>query len=162
MPSLRRSEPHRQASANVARAVDKVSPDPQQPIPPPAALPPPQVSPDGRFWWNGSTWVPFGGQVGATPMIAPKQPIVHLLASIFIPGLGTILAGRKRRGALILCGFFLSYLGTAALLFVGSFLFHAAWLFMLGWLVVFSVWIFAIVDAYRSAQAWNRERGIMS
>lgn len=31
------------------------------------APPPPKVSPDGRFWWDGSSWVPFASEGPVAP-----------------------------------------------------------------------------------------------
>jgi hypothetical protein len=33
--------------------------------------PPPQVSPDGKFYWDGTRWVPMQGQATAPPVAAP-------------------------------------------------------------------------------------------
>lgn len=40
----------------------------QAPIPHPP--PPPQISPDGRFWWDGAAWQPMAGG-GNTPPVPP-------------------------------------------------------------------------------------------
>jgi hypothetical protein len=34
--------------------------------------PPPQVSPDGKFYWDGQRWVPMSQ--GAQPVVVVKQP----------------------------------------------------------------------------------------
>jgi hypothetical protein len=36
-----------------------------------AEPPPPQVSPDGKFYWDGQRWLPMQGQA---PSQAPSQP----------------------------------------------------------------------------------------
>ncbi len=36
--------------------------------------PPPEVSPDGKFYWDGQRWVPMQGE--AQPPQAPQQVIV--------------------------------------------------------------------------------------
>lgn len=40
----------------------------------PEAPPPPQVSPDGKFYWDGERWVPF--QQTAPPEPPPPRPVV--------------------------------------------------------------------------------------
>jgi hypothetical protein len=40
-----------------------------------ASQPPPQVSPDGKFYWDGEKWVPFQGAVAAQPSrVVAAQP----------------------------------------------------------------------------------------
>jgi hypothetical protein len=36
--------------------------------------PPPQVSPDGRYQWDGARWVPMQAQAPAQPPMAQRQP----------------------------------------------------------------------------------------
>src|SRR5436309_2565456 len=54
--------------------------------------PPPQYSPDGRFWWNGQAWVPVSPVAAA---IAPR--------------------GHGIRNAAIGCGGFLAFLIVASI-----------------------------------------------
>jgi hypothetical protein len=35
--------------------------------------PPPQVSPDGKFYWDGARWVPMQAQAPAQPPMAQPQ-----------------------------------------------------------------------------------------
>lgn len=80
-------------------------------------------------------------------VVAPKNPALSLLISFFIPGLGSILNGATTTGIIILVGYIVSAILTIVLIgFVG--------------LIVF--WVWGMVDAYKSAQAWNARHGIIS
>ena len=64
---------------------------PQQP---PAAVPP-QISPDGRYWWDGRTWQPTGGSPWPpTARALPENmPIVVIgyITAVFLPIVGLVL-----------------------------------------------------------------------
>lgn len=86
--------------------------------------------------------VPYG-----MPVVAPKSPGLALLASFFLPGLGSIINGETGKGVGILVG-------------------YVASLFLV-WLVVpvavaLGLWIWGMVDAYTGAQRWNAAHGIIS
>lgn len=51
------------STAPTAPAPPKPEPPapPPQPAPPPTP-PPPPISPDIRFWWDGSRWIPFANE----------------------------------------------------------------------------------------------------
>lgn len=107
----------------------------------PAALPPqmaqqPYVQPYGQ---------PFGQPYPY--QVAPKSPGIALLASFFIPGLGSMIVGRGGVGAGILIGY------VIGLFF--SFI-------LIGLPFVFGFWIWGMVDAYTGAQNWNARHGIIS
>jgi hypothetical protein len=55
--------------ASATRADIAPVPTPAPPVPAPAAAPQPQgqYSPDGRWWWNGTEWVPVPGAVAPGP-----------------------------------------------------------------------------------------------
>ena len=61
----------------------------QQSVPTQAA-----VSPDGNYWFDGQQWQPFAAV--AIPKGPPRNPIGYVIASIVLPGLGSILAGKGR------------------------------------------------------------------
>ncbi len=44
---------------------------PSTPPPPPSAEPGVQYSPDGRWWWDGSQWLPAPGPPPPAPSVAP-------------------------------------------------------------------------------------------
>ena len=81
------------------------------------------------------------------PMIAPKSPGVAVLASFFIPGLGSMISGRGGIGALILCLYLFSWILT---------------IFLIGIVGVFGFWIWGMAQGYSDAVAWNRSHGIIS
>lgn len=156
-----------------------------------AAVPPPPAQPapvaNVGWWWTGSYWMPLAQpwMPGAPPVVlSPKSPGLHLLASLFVPGLGTILAEKQRRGFIILGSYIVLWLSFMVLVFSTRFpqcsyvtkngLMTSVCSAMpqlpvtlivamvLAVVVGFPLQIFSIVDGYRSAQAWNRAHGILS
>ncbi|NYG05775.1 TM2 domain-containing membrane protein YozV [Phycicoccus badiiscoriae] len=79
--------------------------------------------------------------------VAPKNPGVALLASIFFPGLGSLMNGHAGKGIGIFVGYVLSWF--LVILFVGIF-------------GVIGFWIWGMVDAYQGAKSWNARHGIVS
>lgn len=93
---------------------------------------------------------PFGQQYQQPHpqmMVAPKSPGVAVLASFFIPGLGSMISGRGGLGALILCLYFVSWILTIVLV---------------GFIGVIGCWIWGMVQGHADAVAWNRSHGIIS
>jgi len=85
------------------------------------------------------------GQSGTA--VAPKNPALHLIVSVFLPGVGSMMNGDVGKGVGILLGYIFS------------------WVFF--WLVVplfiaLGLWIWGLVDAYQGAQKWNQAHGIIS
>lgn len=87
------------------------------------------------------------GAHAAPAVVAPKNPALALILSFFIPGLGTMVSGKVGKGFLILGLYVLGILLT---------------LVLIGWLVMLGVWIWGLVDAHTTAQAWNRAHGVIS
>jgi hypothetical protein len=145
-------------------------------------LPPaPQLSPDGRFYWDGSTWRPYpSGPPGGPPVVAAlgalgprKHAFGYWFASFVITGLGTMLAGTFLRGLALFIG--------EVVLTVGTFVFGASGMKLIslpggtvqvlvlnqGYLVIavafalagLILWIYGMVDAVRSVYSWNRTHG---
>jgi TM2 domain-containing membrane protein YozV len=79
------------------------------------------------------------------PAVGAKNPGVSLLASFFIPGLGSMINGDVGKGIVIL----LCYIVSVLLAFV-----------LIGIPGVFGFWIFGMVDAYNGAKIWNARHGI--
>ncbi len=79
--------------------------------------------------------------------VAPKSPGLALLASFFIPGLGSMMNGNVGRGIGILVGYLVSILLVIVLV---------------GLLGMLGFWIWGMVDAYQGAQRWNLRHGILS
>lgn len=88
---------------------------------------------------------PYAGY--SQPYVAPKSPGISLLASFFIPGLGSMINGETGKGAGILVGYIACLVGSVLL-------------FPL--LVAAGLWVWGMVDAYQGAQRWNAQHGIMS
>jgi TM2 domain-containing membrane protein YozV len=80
-------------------------------------------------------------------MVAPKSPALAVLASFFIPGLGSMISGNAGIGVLILC----LYLVSWVLIIV-----------LVGFIGIFGFWVWGMVQAYSDAVAWNRRHGIIS
>lgn len=87
------------------------------------------------------------GQPYPPVMVAPKSPGLAVLASFFIPGLGSMISGRGGTGALILGLYVVSWF--LIIVVVGIF-------------GVFGCWIWGMVQGYSDAVAWNRSHGIIS
>jgi hypothetical protein len=143
--------------------------------------PPPQLSPDGRFYWDGTAWRPCpAGPSGGPPVVAAigalgprKHAFGYWFASFVITGLGTMLAGAFLRGlALFLLegvlgagvwilsasGMQLTRApgGTVTVLVLNQGALVAAVVCALAAVIV---WICGMVDAVRSVYAWNRTHG---
>lgn len=84
---------------------------------------------------------PNGGAVSA------KNPAVSLIASFFVPGLGSMLNGDVGKGVAILACYFVAVI----LSFV-----------LIGIPFAFGLWIFGMVDASNGARMWNARHGIYS
>lgn len=79
--------------------------------------------------------------------VAAKNPGLALVASFFIPGLGSLLNGSIGVGILIFSAYVLSWL----LLFV-----------VVGFITLPAVWIWGMYDGYHGAKKWNAQHGIVS
>jgi TM2 domain-containing membrane protein YozV len=92
---------------------------------------------------------PYPPGYGAAPVmqVVPKNAGVALLISFFLPGVGSMYAGKTTAGVIILIGYIISWVLTVVLIgFVGVFVF----------------WIWGMINSYHGAQEWNRARGIES
>ena len=81
-------------------------------------------------------------------MVAPKSLAAALVFSFVIPGVGTMYAGRARKGLIIFGLWVLAWALTAAGL--------------AGLIFVPAIWIWAMVAGYRDARKWNEAHGIIS
>ncbi len=143
----------------------------------------PVTTPDPGAHNNGEQAVrPFAQPIA----VCPRDPAVHLLVSMFLPGVGTMMTGAEGRGAALLVGYLGSWLvSLAAVAYVAT---TFASVVLAGhvdtWLVplvlvrhlvtgvpaptligppcVLAFWVTAMIDAYTDARAWNRRHGIVS
>lgn len=98
----------------------------------------------------GQPGQPYAQQYGAMqpygqyPPAARKDPALMLVASLLIPGLGTMLNGRVGRGVGILAGY-----GVGVLLSV----------VLIGLPIMFGFWVWGMVDAYSGAKEHNARNG---
>lgn len=86
--------------------------------------------------------------------VEAKNPAVAVIASFFLPGLGTMLNGEATKGVIMLVAWVASWFAFLLL----------AWI-LIGFLflpVAFGVWIWGMVDAHQGARAWNARHGIIS
>jgi TM2 domain-containing membrane protein YozV len=79
--------------------------------------------------------------------VAPKSPAGSVLLSIFIPGLGSMVNENVGVGVTILI---LNIIGWVLAIV------------LIGIPLALATWIWGLVDAYQSAQRWNRAHGIVS
>jgi TM2 domain-containing membrane protein YozV len=79
--------------------------------------------------------------------VAAKNPALHALASAFLPGLGSMLAGNGGIGALILVTYVVGWFLTIVIIGVP---------------ILIGAWIWGIVNGHSSAVSWNRRHGIIS
>jgi TM2 domain-containing membrane protein YozV len=79
--------------------------------------------------------------------VVPKNPGIALLISFFIPGVGSLYAGKVSTGVTILACYIVSWILT---------------IIIIGFVGVFGFWIWGMIDAYQAAQAWNRQHGLVS
>lgn len=119
-----------------------VDPGAFQPLlPPPPAPVAPTYGPPGPGQFAASTY-------GASPYrVAPKSPGLALLASFFIPGLGSMMNGDAGKGIGILLGYIVSWF--LVIIFIG-------------FIGIFGFWVWGLVDAYQGARKWNAAHGIIS
>ena len=156
---------------------------PATPAPSAATAPPAGFG----WWWNGAAWMPLQtpSAPGALPLpLQAKNPALHLVASFFVPGLGSILAGRTVRGVAVLVSTVVLYAAMFTVIFAAAPFPQCSYVTLngrtsmtcapfpsgppSGWLIalpiiyltILGVWVFGLVDGYRSAQAWNRAHGI--
>jgi TM2 domain-containing membrane protein YozV len=79
--------------------------------------------------------------------VAPKSPALSVLASFFLPGLGSMINGDVAKGIGILIGYFVSWILVIVLV---------------GIVGVFGFWVWGMVDAAEGAGRWNARHGIIS
>ena len=113
--------------------------------------------PRARAGWppparSASPYLPPGspGPVGVPvyyARVAPKSPAVSVLASFFLPGLGSMINGDVAKGIGILIGYLLSCVLVIVLI---------------GIVGVLGFWVWGMVDAAAGARRWNGRHGILS
>jgi TM2 domain-containing membrane protein YozV len=117
----------------------------QQPdyqIAPTPAAPPAQYQPAPPAYQ-----APPPGYQAQHYQVAPKSPAISVLCSVFIPGLGSMVAGNAGIGVLILVLYIVGIILSA---------------FLIGIPIAIGIWIWGLVNAHSSAVRWNRAHGIIS
>jgi TM2 domain-containing membrane protein YozV len=90
---------------------------------------------------------PQGYPAPPVMQLVPKNAGLALLISFFLPGVGSMYAGKTTTGVIILVGYIISWVLTIVII---------------GFVGLFGFWVWGLIDAYQAAQAWNRARGIES
>ena len=91
--------------------------------------------------------VPPMGQPATYHHVQGRSAAVAVIASLFIPGLGSMLNEKVGKGILILACYAIAWLTT---------------LVLIGFVLAPAVWIWGMVAANNDAHAWNRAHGILS
>lgn len=110
-------------------------------VPPVERWTPPPVPPN---------WQPPAQQPPVQPpmTVIPRQSVLYVIASFFIPGLGSMMNGQVLKGVIFL---------VVALISIPLIL-----LFGLGIITSIIVRIWACVAAHTDTQAWNKAHGFIS
>ena len=82
---------------------------------------------------------------GQYPQVARKDPAIMLVASLIIPGLGTLLNGSTGKGIGIFAGYCIGALLSVILI---------------GLPIMFGFWVWGMVDAYNGAKDFNARHGL--
>jgi TM2 domain-containing membrane protein YozV len=80
-------------------------------------------------------------------VVAPRSPALGALASFFVPGLGSMIAGRVGKGIAILVCSILAMIST---------------LLVIGFVLAPAVWIWGMVAGFGDMRRWNAKHGIVS
>lgn len=132
-------------------------------VPPGVAAYPPPVFGVSLTAQDGQPWPPIPtspGRYAAGPAesqaiayrapahsYAPKSPGLALLASFLVPGLGQVVNGEIGKGIVFLVAYLVAIVSVVL---------------VIGFVLVPALWVWAMVDAYRSARSWNLAHGIIS
>ncbi|MDQ6692627.1 MAG: hypothetical protein M3Z13_07665, partial [Candidatus Dormibacteraeota bacterium] len=81
---------------------------------------------------------------GYTTGLAPKNPVISLVVSLVIPGVGSMINGETGKGIAILVGY------VVALFLI---------LVLIGIVLAPAVWAYGMYDAYQGAKKWNVAHG---
>lgn len=104
---------------------------------------------DPQFGGQPYAMQPYGQQYGMQPYgyppVARKDPALMLIASLILPGLGTILNGSTGKGIGIMVGYFFGALLSVILI---------------GLPIMFGFWVWGMYDAYQGAKAHNARHGL--
>lgn len=103
--------------------------------------------PQGNWPQQGGQVQPYGYQQPGPAPVAPRSPALGLIVSIFLPGVGSMMAGKTGKGVGILIGWLIGWLLC---------------LVLIGLVIMPVFWIWGMVAAYTDAVGWNRDHGIVS
>jgi TM2 domain-containing membrane protein YozV len=117
----------------------------QSPTPQPPMLPAPGNPQYGNYPQQPMHPQPYG--IGYPQQVAPKNPGLALVASFFIPGLGTLINGNVGLGIAIFAAYCVAWILC---------------LVIIGFVLLPAVWVWGMIDAYQGAKKWNTAHGIVS
>jgi len=92
-------------------------------------------------------YLPAVRQQGMPMVIAPRSVALAVIASFFIPGLGSMIAGKTGKGVAILLSSIVAAISCIVLI---------------GFILWPIVWILGMIFAATDTRDWNRARGIIS
>lgn len=107
----------------------------------------PPAPPYGGYLGGGQSLVPAPHSYRPVMHVAPRSPGIAVLASFFLPGLGSMISGRGGKGAGILIAYVVSWILTTVLI---------------GFAGVIGFWIYGMVAGANDARKWNLAHGILS
>jgi hypothetical protein len=90
---------------------------------------------------------PSPAQPQAQLTVIPKNPVLAVVLSVFVPGLGSMTSDNASTGALILAAYIVGVVLS---------------LFLIGIPIALGAWVWGLFDAHKSAVAWNARHGFMS
>ena len=103
-----------------------------------------QVPPQGGYGYPAQ---PTGGYVPPAygqPMMPRKEPVLSLIVSFFLPGVGTMINGEVGKGVGILVGYLVGVLFS---------------FFLIGVPFAIGFWVWGMVDGYTGAVRYNQLHG---
>lgn len=91
----------------------------------------------------GGVEAPSGGYPASAT--GPKSPVIALLVSLVVPGLGQLIINEEKGKGIALL---VAYVACIVLFFL-----------IITLIAAFGIWVYAMYDAYQGARKWNVAHG---
>jgi TM2 domain-containing membrane protein YozV len=128
--------------------MSQYDPNQQQPYEPLQDYPYPGQQPGNAVQpWQQPQYPPVRQPYYQQQQVSPRSPALGLIVSIFLPGVGSMMAGHVGKGVGILIGYIIG--AILSVVIVGIF-------------IAIPLWIWGLVAGYQDAVRWNRAHGIIS